>query len=72
MTMPNQPRKGLGILRCGVCGHEQDRVPKGLNYGFPTHCGQTMRVVTELERQEEREWADRVEDEERFNRSVHL
>lgn len=55
-----------GVLRCMVCGEEQKRVPAGLHYGFPKHCGQQMRVITAQQLQEEREFYDRAEEEENY------
>lgn len=59
-----------GVLRCMICGQETRRVSSGLNYGFPKHCGQTMRVITPAELDAEKEFQESVEDEAHFFESA--
>lgn len=63
MTDQRRKKSDFGILRCTICGDETARVPRGLYYGFPRHCGEVMTVVTERQLQEEREFAERYEEE---------
>lgn len=59
-----------GILRCMVCGHEWKRSEIGSSHYFPRHCNRTMRVITERELQEEKEFFDTQEMEENYMRST--
>jgi len=68
--VPVRDPKDTGILRCMICGVETRRVPKGLNYGFPRCCGQTMRVITPAELREEQDFWDMQEDEENYMRQA--
>ena len=42
-----------GMMRCTVCGHEQalsvELVDMYFASGWPTHCGYTMRWITQRE-----------------------